>query len=203
MDDLLQRNIIYFYSFVFHYREEDERKEHIHLLIYPNGQLDTDKVLKYLEEFDPLHPDMPLRCRQPHKCNSFADWYLYGLHDAKYLLAHGYQTRKHHYTKDDFIVSDIDEFVDLIHTIDYKKAYGNQLFFQALEDGDSILDMVKKGIIPMQQYLQYAKFMRDYTFGALNQTFRGGYLGHEEPEKIDPNTGEVLTIEITNDTKKD
>ena len=188
---------------MFHYREEDERKEHIHLLIYPNGQLDTDKVLKYLEEFDPLHPEMPLRCRPPHKCNSFADWYLYGLHDAKYLLAHGYQTRKHHYSKEDFIVSDIDEFVDLIHTIDYKKAYGNQMFFQAMEDGDSILDMVKKGIIPMQQYGHYARFFQDLTYGALNQTFRGDYIGHEEPEKIDPKTGEVLTIEITNDTNKD
>ena len=55
----------------------------------------------------------------------------------------------------------------------------------------------------MQQYLQYSKFMQDYTLGALDNTFRGGYLGHEEPEKIDPNTGEVLTIEMINDTKKD
>ena len=55
----------------------------------------------------------------------------------------------------------------------------------------------------MQQYGHYARFFQDLTFGALNQTFRGSYLGHEEPDKIDPNTGEVLTIEITDDTNKD
>lgn len=195
LDDLVQRNILYFYAFVWHYREEDEAKDHIHLLLHPNGQVDTDKVLKHLEEFDPSKPDKPLRCRPPHKCNSFGDWYLYGLHDTKYLLAHGYQMRKYHYKQDDFVVSDPDEFVELIHTIDYKKMYGNQIFFQALEDGESILEMIKKGIIPMQQYGAYSRFFFDFVNGNLNQTFRGSYLGHdpkEELQEVDPNTGEVL-----------
>ena len=163
--------------------------------MHPNGQVETDKVLKHLEEFDPNNPDKPLRCRPPHKCNSFGDWYLYGLHDTKYLLAHGYQTRKYHYTQGDMITSDTDELVDLIHTIDYKKMYGNQNFFQAMEDGESILDMIKKGIIPMQQYGQYARFFFDLAQGNLNQTFRGERLGHEDPPKIDPTTGEILLIE--------
>lgn len=195
LDDLVARNVLYFYAFIFHYREEDESKDHIHLLMHPNGQVETDKVLKHLEEFDPNNPDKPLRCRPPHKCNSFGDWYLYGLHDTKYLLAHGYQTRKYHYTQGDMITSDTDELVDLIHTIDYKKMYGNQNFFQAMEDGESILDMIKKGIIPMQQYGQYARFFFDLAQGNLNQTFRGEHLGHEDPPKIDPTTGEILLIE--------
>lgn len=203
LDDLVQRNILYFYAFVWHYREEDESKDHIHLLLHPNGQVDTDKILKHLEEFDPAVPDKPLRCRPPHKCNSFGDWYLYGLHDVKYLLAHGYQTRKYHYRKEDFFVSDEDEFVDLIHTIDYKKMYGNQTFFQAMEDGFTIFDMVKQGIIPMQQYGQYARFFFDLSNGALNQTFRGEYIGHEDPPKFDPKTGELLPEEISNDNKED
>lgn len=195
LDDLVARNVLYFYTFIFHYREEDENKDHIHLLMHPNGQVETDKILKYLEEFDPDNPDKPLRCRPPHKCNSFGDWYLYGLHDPKYLLAHGFQTRKYHYTLADMITSDMDELIDLIHTIDYKKMYGNQQFFQAMEDGESILDMIKKGIIPMQQYGQYARFFYDLAAGNLNQTFRGGYLGHEDAPKIDPETGEVLLLE--------
>lgn len=192
LDDLVQRNLLYFYCFVFHYKEDDERKDHIHLLLHPNGQIDTDKVLKFLEEFDPLTPDKPLRCRPPHKCNSFGDWYLYGLHDTKYLLAHGYQTRKYHYQQSDMICSDTDELVDLIHTIDYKKMYGNQNFFQALEDGESILEMIKKGIIPMQQYGQYARFFFDLANGSLNQTFRGEHSGHDPKPEIDPTTGEII-----------
>lgn len=203
LDDLVARNILYFYAFVFHYREEDESKDHIHLLLHPNGQVETDKVLKHLEEYDPNNPDKPLRCRPPHKCNSFGDWYLYGLHDTKYLLAHGYQTRKYHYTQGDMITSDTDELVDLIHTIDYKKMYGNQNFFQAMEDGVSILDMIKQGIIPMQQYGQYARFFFDLAQGNLNQTFRGVHLGHDDPPKIDPKTGEILLIEENHEDNED
>lgn len=182
LDDLVQRNILYFYSFIFHYKEDDEAKNHIHLLMHPNGQVETDKILKHLEEFDPLNPDKPFRCRPPHKCNSFGDWYLYGLHDIKYLLAHGYQKRKYHYKQEDMVTSDIDELVDLIHTIDYKKMYGNQNFFEAMEDGYSILQMVKEGIIPIQQYSQYSRLIFDMTEGNINHTFRNGRKGHEEDE---------------------
>lgn len=198
LDDLVQRNILYFYSFIRHYKEEDEAKAHIHLLLHPNGQVDTDKVLKHLEEFDPSMPDKPLRCRPPHKCNNFGDWYLYGLHDTKYLLAHGYQMRKYHYEQSDMVTSDIDELTELIHTIDYKKLYGNQIFFQALENGESIFEMVKRGVIPMQQYGQYSRFFFDLASGSLNQTFRGGHIGHDSTE-IDPDTGELKNLSDVDD----
>lgn len=185
LDDLVQRNVLYFYAFVPHHKEEDETKDHIHLLMHPNGQIDTDKILRYLEEFDSLHPDKPLRCLTPRKSNSFGDWYLYGLHDTKYLLAHGYQTRKHHYVREDFVVSNYDEFNELIHTIDYKKMYGNQVFWQALEDGMPVLEMLQRNIIPMQQYGQYSRFFFDYTQGNLNQTFRGSSVGHDELKQVD------------------
>ena len=185
LDDLVQRNVLYFYAFVPHLKEEDETKEHIHLLMHPNGQVETDKILRYLEEFDSLHPDKPLRCLTPHKTNSFGDWYLYGLHDTKYLLAHGYQARKHHYVREDFVVSNDDEFNELIHTIDYKKMYGNQVFWQALEDGMPVLEMLQRNIIPMQQYGAYSRFFFDYTQGNLNQTFRGSSVGHEDLNEND------------------
>lgn len=203
LDELVARSVLYWYAFIWHYKEEDETKDHIHLLMHPNGQVETDKVLKYLEEFDPTHPELPLRCRPPHKCNSFGDWYLYGLHDTKYLLAHGYQTRKYHYQQSDMITNDTDELIDLVHTIDYKKMYGNQNLFQAIDDGDSILDMIKKGIIPMQQYGQYARFFFDYVNGALNQTFRGEHIGHEETPQIDEQTGEVISLEESPEDSKD
>lgn len=191
LDVLVQRNILYFYAFLFHYREEDESKDHIHLLMHPNGTVETDKILKFLEEFDPLVPDKPLRCRPPHKCNSFGDWYLYGLHDKKYLLAHGYQARKYHYAFEDMITSDKDELTDLIHTIDYKKMYGNQRFFEALDNGLSVWEMVEQGIIPMQQYGQYSKFFFDLTEGNINRTFRGSHIGHEDDIKINED-GEII-----------
>lgn len=193
LDDLVARNVLYFYAFIYHYKEKDESKDHIHLLMHPNGQVETDKILKHLEEYDPNMPDKPLRCRPPKKSNSFGDWYLYGLHDKKYLLAHGYQARQYHYKFEDMHTSDIDEFNELIHTIDYRKMYGNMNFFQAMEEGDSILDMIKKGIIPMQQYGAYSRFFFDLASGNLDQTFRGTHKGHDDiPPNVDPETGEIL-----------
>lgn len=191
---------MYFYSFIKHYKEEDESKDHIHLLMHPNGQVEADEILKYLEEFDPLNPTKPLRCRPPHKCNSFGDWYLYCLHDSKYLVAHGSQSRKYHYNREDFIVSDEDEFNELIHTIDYKKMYGTQVFFEAVENGDSIIEMVRKGIIPIQQYGQYRRFMTDVFEENMNQTYRGLHVGHEEKPQIEATTGELNEDDPDNDS---
>lgn len=190
LDGFVKKNIIYWYAFVYHIKEEDERKDHIHLLMMPNGTIETDKLLKQLEEYDPNNPLHPLRCRPPHKTNVFGDWYLYNKHDEKYLLAHGHQTRKYHYSREDFITNDDDEFDDLIHTIDYRKMYGNQAFFEGLNGGKSVVDMVQEGTIPIQQYGQFAKFAFDYTAQSLQRTFRNGNTSHTP--LIDENTGEIL-----------
>lgn len=158
----------------------------------PNGTIETDKLLKKLEEYDPNNPLQPLRCRPPHKTNVFGDWYLYNKHDTKYLLAHGHQTRKYHYDRKDFITNDDDEFDDLIHTIDYRKMYGNQAFFDGLNVGKSVVDMVQEGVIPIQQYGQFAKFAFDYTEQSLQRTFRNGNTTHTP--LVDENTGKYYEI---------
>lgn len=187
---LIERGVLYWFSFVYHYKEEDERKDHIHVLFWPNGTVDTDKVLKLLEEYDPSNPTLPLRCRPPHKTNVFGDWYLYNKHDPKYLKAHGQQERKYQYQREDFITSDDDELDDMIHQIDYKKMYGNMAFLDGLDEGKSVVQMVREGIVPIQQYGQHAKFAYDMVDQALGRTFRGDRTTHTP--LFDPTTGEIM-----------
>lgn len=172
LDEMVQQGKIYFYVAVYHYPEEDESKAHWHLLMYPNGQVDTDVLFKRLEEYDPNKPLQPLRCLMPNKTNSFGDWYLYALHDKKYLRAHGNQDRKYTYSDADFLCSNFDELNELKHTIDYRKLYGNQGFLEGLAEGKSLLQMVQEGTIPMQQYLPHRALFTD-IFEGVSSTVRG------------------------------
>lgn len=190
LNGLVERGVLYWYTFVYHFKEEDERKDHIHLLMLPNGSVDTDKVLKLLEEYDPSNPTLPLRCRPPHKTNVFGDWYLYNKHDPKYLKAHGQQERKYQYRREDFVTSDDDELDDLIHQIDYSKMYGNLTFLEELDKGKSVVQLVREGIVPIQQYGQHAKFAYDMVDQALGRTFRGDRATHTP--LYDPTTGEIM-----------
>lgn len=194
LDELVQRSVLYLYAFVYHFKEEDEKRDHIHVLFWPNGTVDTDKIFKYLEEYDPTNPTLPLRCRPPHKTNVFGDWYLYNKHDPKYLEAHGQQRRKYEYPRESFVTNDDDEFDDMIRQIDYRKMYGNKAFFDALEKGVSLTSMVEQGIVPMQQYGSYSKFVYDWTENQLNRTFRGNKSTHTP--LVDTTTGEVKQVSI-------
>ena len=63
LDELVITRKIEFYAFIEHLPEDDETKKHKHLLIIPNGTINTDQVQDYLTELDPTKPDgKPLGC---------------------------------------------------------------------------------------------------------------------------------------------
>lgn len=168
-----------FFAFVKHLPEEDETKEHIHVYIVPNGKVDTDQVRNELIEVDIANPlNKPLGC-MPTKSSKFADWYLYGLHDTLYLASKG-QTRKYHYTREEFIVSDIDYFNEEIHTIDHTKYNRFQELKHAVEQGKSFADVLGTGIVPLQQ--TYA-WERAYDILTQATTNRGDRPGHESEDE--------------------
>ena len=191
---LVDTRKIDFFAFVEHFPEEDETKKHKHLYIVPNGKTDTDQVRNELLEIDVSNPlAKPLGC-MPCKSSKFADWYLYALHDSNYLASKG-QSRKYHYSKGDFTVSDGDYFNEEIHTIDHTKYNRFNELKRALEDGRSFADVLASGIVPLQQTYAWEKA---YGILAERGTNRGDRTGHEEPlATIDENTGEF--IEFTSD----
>ena len=186
LDRLVNTRKLAFYAFIEHYPEEDEKKMHKHLYLVPNGQVDTDQVREELLEVDLTDPLRPLAC-MPCKSSKFADWYLYALHDAGYLASKG-QTRKYHYTRDDFTVSDDDYFNEEIHTIDHTKYNRFNELKRAIDEGRSFADVLASGIVPLQQTYAWEKafsILRD------NVTYRADRPGHEE---VDQETGEVVEI---------
>lgn len=186
LDDLVQRQVISFYSFVYHYKEEDEKKDHIHLVIFPNGLYQTDALRDYLLEPDPTDlTNKPLGI-MPCQNSKWGDWFLYCSHDVAYLASKG-QTRQHHYPEEDFFSSDADYLHELIRTIDRTKYAKTQDFVNQVQNGVSLSDMLLKGQIPAPQFNQW-RSMYDYLKG--NETYRNDRTTHTP--KIDPETGEFL-----------
>ena len=170
LNDLIDRRVIDFYAFIEHLPEEDEKKAHKHIFIVPNGKIDTDQIKDYLVELNPLDIGKPLGCIwfNPSK---FDDWYFYELHDTEYLASRG-QSRKYHYTEDEFYYSSEDYFTQLKHRIDYSKI-GNRKTKQVIEElneGQDLVDLLNRGLISPQNFMQWEKIYNAMTYRAGRKT---------------------------------
>lgn len=185
LNDLVNRRKIAFYAFIEHLPEEDETKKHKHVLIFPNGQINTDQVLDFLLELDPANPSNPLGC-MPFRSSKFSDWYLYSIHDKDYLASKG-QSRKYFYKNEDFIVSDRDFFNEEIHLIDYSSLSRFKKLRDAVSSGVSFEQMVINGQIPIQQVYAYQRAY-DLIQNYQSKTYRNNKTSHQA---VDPETGEI------------
>lgn len=185
LNDLVSRRKIAFWAYVHHLPEEDEKKPHKHLLIAPNGQINTDEVLlDYLIELDPKNPDKPLAC-VGCKSSKFYDWYMYAIHDKDYLASKG-QSRKYHYSRDDVVCSDTDILNEEIHQMDMSKLSKVKALNQAIQDGVPFEELLARGQIPVQQV--YA-FRQAFSLLQEYHTERNGRISHQN---VNPDTGELL-----------
>lgn len=186
LDDLVKRRVIAFYAFIEHIKEEDEKKDHIHLIVFPDGQYQTQALVDYLQEPDMTNlTNKPLGI-MPCQSSKFGDWYLYCAHDSGYLASKS-QTRKYHYTEEDFKSSSPDYLHELIRTIDRSKYAKSQDFVEAVLRGVSLSDMLVKGQIPAPQFNQWKAM---YDFLRAGDVYRSGQVSHTP--KYDPETGEII-----------
>lgn len=186
LNDLISRRVISFFAFVKHYKEEDEKKDHIHLIVFPNGQYQTDALQDYL-----LEPDFSDLTKKPlgiMPCQNskWGDWYLYACHDSGYLASKG-QARQHHYLEEDFVSSDEDYLHELIRTIDRTKYAKTQDFVNQVQAGVPLSEMLTKGQIPAPQFNQW-RAMYDYL--KFGDTYRNDRVTHTP--KVDEETGEII-----------
>lgn len=149
LDSLVKAKLLSFYSFIKHLPEDDEKKEHIHVFMEPSKMLQTDDLREELREFDIKHPDKPLGTIS-FQSSKFGDWYLYSIHDKRYLATKN-QVRKYHYCRNDVIASDYDDLDYRIAQIDMLSLmpYGEML--DAQERGESFEQFFKRGFIPIHQ----------------------------------------------------
>lgn len=169
--------------FIEHGKEEDELKDHIHLLVFPNKLLDTMDLSDALQERDPARPlDKPLGVI-PWRLSSVDDWILYCEHFEMYLNTKG-ETRQLHYTEDDFTVCDEDSFHELYHHAHTSSTWAEKnRRLQLLNRRDfDPFTLLTEGQLPLTMASQIMAFnkLKSEHYG---HTYRNGRQGHEEEEE--------------------
>jgi hypothetical protein len=184
---LTTSGVISFWAFVPHKPEDDEAglKLHSHLYVEPAKMLQTDDLTKALKEFDPVHPDKPLGCIT-WRSSKFDSWYLYGLHNKRYLASKG-QSRKFHYEHSDIATSDEDDLLFKARSIDLISLSPYADMEEAQRNGLSWLEYFSRGTIPIQQV---ALFKCAWDMLLESHTNRNGHEGHSFD--IDDETGEIM-----------
>lgn len=153
LEELRKAKIITLWFFISHKAEEDEKKDHKHVFIIPAKQIFTDELQDEFIEYDPKNPSKPLKVLHFQSSN-FADWYLYSIHDFSYLMRKG-QSRQFHYTFDDVVCSDVDELEQMVKEIDFTSQTAIASMTSAIEEGISFTELVKRGVVPVQQFKNY------------------------------------------------
>lgn len=176
LDHFVTNKIISFYCFIEHLPEDDEagNKKHIHLYIEPSKMVQTDDLRQELKEIDLNNINKPLGVL-PFRSSDFGNWYLYSIHDTKYLAMKG-QSRRYHYKHDDIITSDSDFLLCLSRSIDMLNITPYAKMQEAQEQGLTFDEYFSRGIIPIQQI---KNFQLAWQLLAINSTYRGGRIGHE------------------------
>lgn len=177
LKELQKSKIISFWAFIQHKPEDDEggKKEHIHLYIEPSKMLQTDDLKAEFMELD-LSSDneKPLGCISFYS-SKFDHWYMYGIHDKKYLVSKG-QSRKYHYSFNDVIASDDDELLYRVKSIDLLSLSPYSAMIDAIEQNITWQEFFARGQVPIQQLTQYQNAWFLLTSGC---TYRNGREGHE------------------------
>lgn len=186
LDELTTAGIISFWAFIIHEPEDDEAglKKHQHVYIEPSKMLQTDNIKTELQEYDPEKPDKPKGCIT-FKSSKFDHWYMYILHDKKYLASKG-QSRRFHYHHDEIITSDRDDLQFKARSIDLLALSPYADMLEAQNNGLQWDDYFKRGNVP----IPYIRQFRDAWFTLLSdETERNGYENHPNDNNADENGG--------------
>ena len=188
LEELQKAKKISFWAFIKHKPEDDEggKKEHFHVFIEPAVQIQTEDLRQELTEIYPGE-------EKPRKCltfvsSNFDNWYMYGLHDKRYLACKG-QSRIFHYSADDFCSSDDDEILFRIRSIDLIALSPYADMLDAQEQGLSFRQYFARGTIPIPQIKQF-----EIAWYLLTQQYtdRAGRSGHSY---VDESTGELIDVD--------
>lgn len=173
--DLVRQGILEYAYWIFHEREDDEKKSHAHFVVKPNRRLDTSALrnmfIESIKGEESPRGVLPFRPTQ-----RMSDWILYNAHDPAYLIRKG-ETRKLHYEQKDFLSTDPDLFDE--DWRDCHRANDSKIpILKDLAEKNTPWEVVlSMGFLPVNQLFQYKDIF--FTFLQHNETFRNGRKGHE------------------------
>lgn len=180
LEEFRRAGRISFWALIPHKPEDDEagKKPHHHVYVEPSKMLQTDDLKNDLKEFDPQRPDKPLGCLT-FTSSKFDHWYLYALHDPRYLASKG-QERKFHYEHDDIASSDEDDLLYKARMIDVLSLSPYADMQDAILHGVTWDQYFSRGTVPIPQIRQFQEAWYTLTrsiFGG-SMTNRNGREGH-------------------------
>lgn len=159
------RVIANFYA-IYHHAEADEKSDHWHIYLEPNGQIDTMVLETMFNEFDSKHPDKPLRCR-PFKFTKVDieyhpdEWLLYAVHDPVYLESKG-QSRKYIYDWEEILCRDKDQLIhDMYHAKYQSDVMIEKMRREEVKEARSVSDLYYSGRIPPQMITAMVALKKD------------------------------------------
>lgn len=159
--------------------DDGNGKKHNHLYTIPAKRVQTEFLRQSLQEIDGLDLNKrPLGCLPFLHTKHFGDWYLYALHDAKYLKYKGLE-RKFHYKPEDIVTSDRDALNWYVRQIDLAEVTPIQSMIDAIGMGLKFEEYFMMGKIPIQQLKPY----RVAWDIATRQLFTGGEKVSRETQK--------------------
>lgn len=197
LEELQKAGKLSFWAFITHKPEDDEggKKEHIHLYVEPSKMIQTDDLKEELKELDPANPSKPRGCISWNS-SKFDPWYLYALHDKRYLASKS-QSRRFHYQHDDIASSDPDDLQFKARSIDLVSLSPYADMEDAQSHGISWAEYFLRGTVPLPQV---NLFERAWNLLAQAKTERAGREGHandlQEAEKS-PQESESLPEGVT------
>lgn len=196
-----EAGLLRFWCLIEHQPDEDDKKVHLHCWAYPAHRIDSVKLVDSFKQFDPKNPTKPRACLSPG-FSKFGDFYYYNLHDTKYLALKG-KTRNLHYTHEDFVSSNPDEFEYRVREIDLSEVFRKSLANDLARGVLPLEEAIARGQVPPHQVYSVIKGMRElwmlkpkfHDEFCKNEKIRrlssvevvGGILGN-----IDPESGEIL-----------
>ena len=157
LKELTAAKKISFWAFIVHQPEDDEggKKQHIHLFAEPSRMLQTDDLKSELMEYDPSSPSKPRGCIS-WISSKFDPWYMYILHDRKYLASKG-QSRIFTYEPEEIISSDYDDLIARVRSIDMLSLSPYSDMESALKQGITWGEYFARGTVPIAQVSIYEK----------------------------------------------
>lgn len=185
---LSNQGIIDYWIFVPHKPEEEKdilanKKAHIHLMFKPSKLIQTKVLEKEFQEPDPEKPDKPLKCTEVWRpVRSFADWWLYALHDKEYLRHKGLE-RQYHYSIADVQYSDYDTLERMISFIDFGEIYRKELIMAAVSQGYSYSKAIAAGVFGDKPQA-YATFYKALLADKLTESIAAADASRKKYETL-------------------
>lgn len=180
LNRLFESHVIEDYFFIFHKAETGE-KDHYHVWLKPNRQVDTMFLREEFIEPDLVHPDKKPLGVIPFEKSKTEDAILYFQHYKPYLTWK-HQSREYHYKKTDFVFCDEDSFENMYYLAFHCSEFAERMVLteQLRDNQDDLTKLIDNGSIPLSMACSlnaYKNMKMDYEIkDKLNRNGRKGHF---------------------------